>query len=120
MASRMSSLYASASSIVTITESLYTSGTMRRLSVAPTLALVKSKITRHHRRTFRFMSFPSKPHYERHVGAPEQELLGAEGDSVPGEFPANAVKISDIPAKSDPIRQKAGHATPNVERGQVG
>src|ERR1700730_13426258 len=94
---------------------------MRRLSAARTTAPEATSaheatsVTTHQMRNPRVIgTSPSIPDHQRHACAPEGELFGKKADRERVDVSANASEITQLPAESRPVRQKAGRAAANV------
>src|ERR1700681_1023424 len=89
---------------------------MRRLSAARTTAPEATSATTHQMRSPRVIGTPpSVPDHQRHAGAPEGELFGKRADRERVDASADASEITQLPAESYPVRQKAGRAAAHVD-----
>src|SRR5262245_44940969 len=90
-------------------------GMMRRFSSARTSTPPATTSARQPIETIRWVIAPlSKPYRERHVRAPERQLLGPETDPDRVRAAAHAPEATDVPVDSDRARQKARRAAAHI------
>src|SRR5207248_10792964 len=127
MASRTSSVYPSASSADTTTESSRTIGTMRSVAAARATAPIATIANKQQKKVFRNVILIVRrvrlkadtterliSHRNRHVRAPERKLLVDKTGAAQPVGAAEGAEPADLPAEPDPLCQKAGDAAAEI------
>src|SRR5439155_15286119 len=100
---------------------LSTIGTMRRFSSAARTATPEaiSAASPHIHTRRRIISTPlSVPNRQRHMGAPERQLLGPNADADSRVLSADTAEVAHVPVQPESIRQEPCHAAADIHRRQ--